>query len=225
MRIMSRRLAFTLASKSGFVRRIRRIGAGSPRTSETGRAPETIFRPEQNSDLVARRRERRCVRIMRAANEIESGVLHQFHVAKKSAVGHRVAPAGVVLMHVRALEIIMLAVEEKSLVGGELEPAETERRRVIIHRLAAVQHDGFHRIQIRIFRRPKFGIRNRRAGLVKNIGRARRDGLRGFHLRDGFSFRVQHAGFHRDRFWLRRIHSRLPFSRSPCRIPSTPAAW
>jgi hypothetical protein len=80
---------------------------------------------------------------MRAANEIKSRVLHQLHVAEKSAVRHRVAPAGVILMHVRAFEIIMLAVEEKSLVGGELEPAETERRREIIHRPAAVQHEVF----------------------------------------------------------------------------------
>ena len=124
-------------------------------------------------NLVARVGKRRRVRIMRAANEIKSGVLHQLHVAEKSAVRHRVAPAGVILMHVGAFEIIMLAVQEKSLVGGEFEPAETERRRVIVHRLAAVQHDGFHRIKIRMFRRPELGIGNRRAGLVKDIGRSR----------------------------------------------------
>src|ERR1039458_6050921 len=118
---------------------------------------------------------------MRAANEFKSGVLYQFHVAEKSAVGHRVAPAGVVLMRVRALEIIMFAVQEKALVGGELEPAEAERRRVIVHRLAAIQHDGSYGIQIWIFRRPEFRIRNWRAGLIEAIGGIRRDGLGGFH--------------------------------------------
>ena len=63
---------------------------------------------------------------MRASDEIETRVLDQFHVAKESTVGNRVTPAGVILMHVRAFEIMMLAVQEKSLIGGELEPAETE---------------------------------------------------------------------------------------------------
>ena len=64
---------------------------------------------------------------MRTANEIEAGILDQLHVAMKAAVGHRIAPAGMVLMHVGTLEIVMFAVEEKPLIGGEFEPAEAKR--------------------------------------------------------------------------------------------------
>src|ERR1039457_6768302 len=121
--------------KSSFVCRVSRICAGGPRTPKPGGAPETIFRPEQNPDLVTRGGKRRRVGIMRTANEIEAGVFHQRHVAEKAAVSDRVAPAGVVLMHVGAFEIIMLAVQEESLISRELEPAKTQRRGVIIHRL------------------------------------------------------------------------------------------
>ena len=37
-------------------------------------------------------------------------------------------------------------------------------------------------------------------GLVKHVGRTRRDGLRGFHLRDGFAVRRPIPGFQRGRF-------------------------
>ena len=98
---------FDAGFKLGVVRRVDRIGAAIPIAIalETTRAPETLFRPEQQADLVARRRKRRRVRIMRAANEIKSRVFHQLHVAIKPTVRHRVAPASVVLMHVCALEI------------------------------------------------------------------------------------------------------------------------
>jgi hypothetical protein len=109
------------------------------RLEPSAHAPKTIFRPEQNAQLVARVRERRGVRIMRAANEMKARVLHQFHVAEKSAVRHRVAPARVILMHVRAFEIKMLAVQEKSLVRRPLEPAETKRRFKIVGEFAAVK--------------------------------------------------------------------------------------
>ena len=152
---MSRRLAFTLASKPASSARIRRIRARTPRAFETGRAPETVFRPEQHADLVAGGGEGRRVRIVRAADEIHAGVLHHLDVAEEPAVGHRVAPAGVVLVHVGAFEIAMLAVEEKSLVGGELEPAETQRRLVIVHRPAVIENRGLDRIQVRMLGRPE----------------------------------------------------------------------
>jgi hypothetical protein len=55
-------------------------------------------------------------------HEIKTGVLHQPHVAEKSAVGHRIAPAGVVLLHVGALETRMPALVKRILVAGEFGP-------------------------------------------------------------------------------------------------------
>src|SRR6185437_7827093 len=132
--------------ETGVVSRIRGICAGSPWAFETAGAPKTIFRPEQHSELVACRGECWCVRVMRTPNEIKPGALDQFHIAEKSAVGHGVAPAGVILMHVGALKIIMFAVQKKSVLSGEFEPAETEWRSVIIHGFASIEHDCLHRI-------------------------------------------------------------------------------
>ena len=136
--------------EAGLVRGAGGIGAGSPRAPETARAPKTVFRPEEDSQLVASCGEGRGVRVVGAADEVESGVLHQFHVAEETAVGHRVAPSRVVLVNVGAFEVIMFPVEEEALVGGEFEPAETQRRKEIVHCLAAVQNHGFYRIKIRV---------------------------------------------------------------------------
>ena len=53
---------------------------------------------------------------------------------------------GAILMHVCAHEITVLAVEEETLIGGELEPAETERRGELIRHFPAVEHRGLHGI-------------------------------------------------------------------------------
>ena len=139
---------------------------------------------------------------MRTANEVKSGVLDHFQVAVSSAIRHRIAPAGVVLMHIRALEIIMLAVQEKPLVRRELEPAETERRREIIHGVAGVQHRRFNRVKIRMIGMPELRADDCLARLVENQSRVRRDGLGGFHFCHLLSICVKDAGCHRDGFGL-----------------------
>src|SRR5436190_18715057 len=101
---------FDTRFKLGFVSWIRWVGARRPGTLEAGRAPETILRPEQHAQFIARPREGRGMRIMRPADEIEAGFLHQLYVAEKSAFGHRIAPTGMVLMNICALEIKMLPV-------------------------------------------------------------------------------------------------------------------
>ena len=58
----------------------------------------------------------------------------KLHIAIKAAVRHGIAPARVVLVRVGAFEIVMLAVQEKSLVRRPFEPAETKRRGEIIGR-------------------------------------------------------------------------------------------
>ena len=148
---------------------IGRIRAGVPKSIRRppAHAPETIFRPKKNPQLVARVRERRVMRIMRAADELEACVLHQFHVPEKSAVGHRVAPAGVILVHIRALEIQMLAVQEKSLLGSPLEPAEAERRGESVGGFAAVGNLAHRRVEKRMVNMPELRTGDRRGGLVK----------------------------------------------------------
>src|ERR1700690_1266384 len=83
---------------------LRRIGAAAPGILETSRAPETIFRPEENPQPVAGVREGRSVGIMRTADEIEAGILDQAYVAFEAAVGHGVAPARMILMCVDPFE-------------------------------------------------------------------------------------------------------------------------
>src|SRR5262249_41632857 len=122
----------------------------------------------------------------------------QFHVAEKSAVRHSVAPAGVILMDVCAFKIVMLAVQEKSVVSREPEPAETQRRRVIIHRVAAVEHDGFYRVKIWMFRRPELWICNGGARLVKRVRGICGEDLCRIHFRNSLASCIEHAGLHSD---------------------------
>ena len=104
---------------------------------------------------------------MRAANKVEAGILDHLYIAKKAAVCHRITPARTVLMDICALEIIMLSVEEEPLVRRELEPAETQWRLEVVHRLALVQHSRLHRVKIRVIGMPKPWVRDHLAGLVE----------------------------------------------------------
>ena len=70
---------------------------------------------------------------MRTADKIKTGVTNHFYIAIKSAVGHGIAPAGMILMDVGAFEIIVLTIQKESLVGREFEPAKSQRRCKVIH--------------------------------------------------------------------------------------------
>ncbi len=71
--------------KSGVIRRVRRIARSTPITvALKPPVPQKQFSDQNNiPSSIARAGKRRRVRIMRAANEIEAGVLHQLHVAEK----------------------------------------------------------------------------------------------------------------------------------------------
>src|ERR1039458_5123 len=95
------------------------------------------------------------MRIMRTTNEIEARVLHHIHVTEKSAVGHRVAPSRVILMHICAFEIKVFAIDEKSLVCRPLEPAETELRLKIVGHFFAVGNFAHRRVEKRMIGMPE----------------------------------------------------------------------
>ena len=142
------------------------------------------------------------VRIVAAADEVESGFLHVAHVALESGVADGVAPARAVLMHVRAVEIAVPAVEEESLVGGPFDRAESEVIGVAVvdHAGLRVGHDGLRAVQVRRLGRPPFGVLHLRRDDLDLHERVRR------HLDAGFgSFRheaailIVDAGHHVDR--------------------------
>ena len=145
----------------------------------------------------------RVVRIVRAADEIETGVLHQLHVAVDGGIRHGVAPSGLVLVHVGAAEVAVLAVEKKALVGRPLDGAEAERRleavalapRHVERRDGAVQRGRLGTPQLEA-RQPRGLLRD-----VQRLPRRHADGRVGQHG-DGGAAAVGDARAHRhlDRF-------------------------
>jgi len=122
----------------GLVRGSRGIGTGTPGTPEAGGAPEAVLRPEQHAQLIARPGKCRGMRVVGAADEVEPRVLHHPDITEEPAVGHGVSPTRMVLVHIRALEVAVFAIEEEPLVCRELEPPKAQRRGVAVHGLASV---------------------------------------------------------------------------------------
>src|SRR4029077_11071411 len=92
---------------------IRAVVGPSSRTAEA--TPEVILRPEQEAELVAGVRKSRRLRIVRTSDEVHPCVLDHLHVAGESRVAHAVAPAGMILVKVRALDPGVRAVQGKAL--------------------------------------------------------------------------------------------------------------
>ena len=181
------------------------IGAGAApdvRAAHAGRAPEAVLAPEHHADAVAEFGEHRMMRIMTAADDVESGFLHVADVALESGVGHGVAPARAVLMHVRAVEIAVLAVQEESLVGGPFDRTESELvgEAVVEERGLRVDHGGLGAVQVRRLGRPAFRVLHlRRHDLDLADGvRRHHDALFG-RLRDERAGRVIDGGLDVDR--------------------------
>ena len=164
--------------EAGLIFRLGWIGAGAPGVLEGRGTPETIFRPQQQAQTVARRRNGRGVRVVRSANEIETGVLDEFHVARKTTVGHGVAPAGMILVRIHPFEVKALAIEEEPLIRGPFEPAKAKAGAIGIDQRLSVKDPCRHPIQIGMARRPEAGTGHVRRVLVKGHDCARRDGLR-----------------------------------------------
>src|SRR5439155_27336016 len=91
-------------------------------------APEAVLGHEEQSVLIAGVGECGMVRIVRAAHEVEAGVLDQLHIALGGRACDAGAPAAVVLMGIGAAKIKVLAVEEKAAIFRPLEPAKAELR-------------------------------------------------------------------------------------------------
>ena len=77
---------------------------------------------------------------MRAADEVEAGLLHEPDVARHVRFGHRVSPPGLVLVDIGAAEVQMLAIQEEALVGSPSDGANAEGSHVPVSDAAAIQH-------------------------------------------------------------------------------------
>ena len=120
-----------------------RVGAVVGPASRTAEAaPEVVFGPEQQAELVAGVCKRRRLRIVRAADEVHPGVLDHFDVAGEGRVRHAVAPARVILVKVRALHPVVRAVQGKALRCRPAEPTKPEGRREFVDGSRAVRKEG-----------------------------------------------------------------------------------
>src|ERR1700690_2831737 len=99
-----------------------------------------------------------------------------------------------ILMRVHTLEIVMFAVQKKSLIRRPLEPAETKWRCKLIRSFFAVINLAHRRVEKWMVGMPELRPSNRRRGLVKNHGRSGGNGLRGRSARDRFSVRIKNVG-------------------------------
>src|SRR5438552_18823520 len=121
---------------------------------EVRRAPKSHFGEEEHADPISRLGEMRVVRIMGATDEVEAGCLDQAHIAFDRAIGDRIAPARLILMDVRAPEIPVAAIEEKALIGGPFEPAESELSLEPVALASVDAHSRHGAIKIGRFRAP-----------------------------------------------------------------------
>ena len=134
-------LRFHTAVESGTIFCFHRISTGIPVPvrPETADAPKGIFRPEEHALAVASLDKSRGMRIMGAANKVESGFFHHTHVAPHAGFGHGIAPSGMILMHVSPSQIKVLAIQEEAFVCRPLHPSESQNR------LCTVEHPAFPR--------------------------------------------------------------------------------
>ena len=107
---------------------VHRIGAGVPISlgAIAALAPEAVFRPEDQPEPIAGIGECGMMRIVRAANKVESRLLDQSHIALARRLRDGNAPAGVILVSVGAAQVKMFAVEKKATICGPLEPTKAE---------------------------------------------------------------------------------------------------
>ena len=72
------------------------------------------------------------MRVVRASNKIHAAVLDQLNIASNAGSCYGVAPSGMILMHICADDIIMLAVQEKSFLGIKHNRAHPEIRFILV---------------------------------------------------------------------------------------------
>ncbi len=186
------------------VLRIHRIGARVPVTfgTETALAPEAVLRPEQHAQTVARIGEGRVMRIMRAADEVEPGLLDQLHVPEATGAGRGDAPAGAVLMDVGAAQVEVLAIEEEAAVGGPFKPSETERRYAFVQNPIAVVNERADGVEVRVLRMPQRGIEDRMGRLIEALNLPGVDIIKRLDLRHQTIARINDLSLHRTDLYL-----------------------
>ena len=137
---------------------------------------------------------------MRATDEVETGVLHHFHVTEEAAVRHRVAPTSMILVCVHTPEVVVLAVEKESLVRRPLEPAETKRRRKLVGQLFAVVYFARRLIKEGMLGMPQLWFGDGVAGLIESHGGSGGNRLGGGNAGNRLSLGIdnnslEHTGF------------------------------
>src|SRR5579859_886182 len=138
------------------------------------------------------------MRIMRAANEIHAGLLDEADIASDTGVGDCVAPACVVLVNIGAVEVVVLAVEEEALIGGPLNPAESEGSHVFVEQPGTRIDASAHGVQNRMRWTPqgRFGNEQRRLlECLRDVGRNRFLGMRAGY---GVACRIENIGDQRE---------------------------
>ncbi|MNC30175.1 hypothetical protein D3C75_784510 [compost metagenome] len=113
---------------------VNRISAAGPVPFHLGSpsAPITQLRPEQQPLSVAFLGKMGMMRVMRAPDKIHAAFLDQADVPPDSRPRYGVAPAGMILMHIRPVNIIMLSVENEALLSVKLEPADAKGGFILI---------------------------------------------------------------------------------------------
>ncbi len=133
---------------------------------------------------------------MRAADEVETSLLYQAHVARRAGVRHRIGPAGVILMDIGPMKKTVRAIEIKTVCRRPLKPAESERRVVAVHDIRPVERRGRRAVMIGRGRTPQQWIGNGRGGLVESVRRSSRNGLRRGDGSDDVAVRIQNVRQH-----------------------------
>src|SRR5262245_28235412 len=113
--------------------------------------------------------ERRMMRIMRSAHEVEAGLFDELHIALDGCPRDTDAPAGMVLMRIGPAKIKMLAVQEKAAVFGEFEEPKAEFRFDWLGTRIVAKYFGPECVKIRMIGMPKSWVRDWGARLVKLV--------------------------------------------------------
>ncbi len=183
--------------KCGLVSSIVGIGASCLPVTLACRAsitPEVVFRPEQYPQLVAGIAKGWVLRIVRAADKVESGLFDHLHVAKERGICHTIAPARVILVNIGAVKVVMRAIQREPTSGRPTDPAEAKRRGKVVYARRALRNCGDRAVERRVIRVPERRIGNRRRGLLNRHRAVCRHDLGGRHGGHRRALRVHNVG-------------------------------
>lgn len=129
---------------------------------------------------------------MAAADKVESAVLDHLNVTNHSRIADGIAPAGVILMGVYAVEPDMFAIQEKALIGCPFAPAKAHARLNGVDQRVCTVDLGNDRIKVGIVHAPQMGLGNSSIRVIKDgaLSSFNRFGA-GRKLNDGLAVGVQ----------------------------------